>query len=295
MNCKPENAAVTIIVLDYSGTLSLMCTEFGKSGRLEEELVTSGLADFGVRGARFFWNEMVNPAWEEGSTTRAGYHTVLLKRLHGLLKRSGPVRQKEIADALSRFTSRYFDSCRIDERWKHLLRLFAKDPGTLVIIATDHYIEATHVIIEELSRIDIEALSISGETVPRSTDKEFFYIANSAELGFHKSDRRFWESVALKVPESKGKILLVDDFGYNESSESSYNRLQCVKRRKSDMIASLSSVFGSRVTEIAFLVQMGDEEKNCGQTERMPTFTVKELIEMVEEKYEFLSELRFSC
>ena len=69
-----------LVILDYSGTLSLEAPNFAEPDRLVRELAASGLADFGIATPALFWEQLVNPTWTEGSTTQSGYKQIIAER-----------------------------------------------------------------------------------------------------------------------------------------------------------------------------------------------------------------------
>ena len=176
-------AAVHTVIFDYSGTLSLDAVTFGRSERLMVELAASGLAGLGVQSTDFFWNEIVGPTWHEGSTTSIGYRRVLEKRLQELFHIPPDSKSHGVMkSAVSRFVARYFESCRIDPRWLPLLSRLNEDPAIKVVIATDHYREATNTIIKELAGLHIGASALND--VESLCMIPTFFVANSADLGF---------------------------------------------------------------------------------------------------------------
>ncbi|MBE0555684.1 MAG: hypothetical protein IH628_00495, partial [Proteobacteria bacterium] len=60
----------TVLIFDYSGTLSLEMPRFARAENLRRALAETGLAAVGVTGPEIFWDEIVNPTWVEGSTTQ---------------------------------------------------------------------------------------------------------------------------------------------------------------------------------------------------------------------------------
>ena len=55
--------AKKLIIFDYSGTLSLESTLFGRPDYLMKQLKESGLMDLGVTSPTIFWEQIVNPTW----------------------------------------------------------------------------------------------------------------------------------------------------------------------------------------------------------------------------------------
>ena len=71
----------TLLVLDFSGVLSLEAVCFGMPDRLEQALRHSGLWELGVDGAHY-WNDVVKPTWDLGSTTRTPYAYLMAQHVH---------------------------------------------------------------------------------------------------------------------------------------------------------------------------------------------------------------------
>lgn len=68
----------TLVMLDFSGTLSIETVRFGQPENLECALLDSGLWALGVDSLKIFWEEIVSPTWERGSTTQIGYVQLLI-------------------------------------------------------------------------------------------------------------------------------------------------------------------------------------------------------------------------
>ncbi|MDO9516293.1 MAG: hypothetical protein Q7J01_09370, partial [Syntrophales bacterium] len=196
-----------LVIFDYSGTLSPDAVRFAEDDTLTEELERSGLAALGVADPETFWNEIVNPTWEEGSTTPIGYGEVISRRIKEAFSPAVPDDQIRISAA--RFVDSYLTHSLIDGRWSSILGKLGNDPATMTVIATDHYAEATGYIVRYLGEM--------GAT-PSS-----FIVANSADMGAHKADRAFWKTLrnSLQLDTIRG-VLAVDDFGFNEGAGDSY-------------------------------------------------------------------------
>jgi len=238
-----------LIIFDYSGTLSLDAVLFARQGHLMKELRESGLADLGVTSPEIFWEEIVNPTWEEGSTTAVGYKGVIVKRIRG--KFSPSVSDNIIALAASRFVESYLGHSRVDKRWKHILRMLNERPDVCVVIATDHYAEATGCILEFLGELGIQTVTVKNALKPVE-----FVVANSADLGVHKADRRFWEILKVNLRlDAVRQILLIDDFGFNEMEGDSYGGLEKVEKRKEKTVGLLEKVFPANVQAVPFVIK----------------------------------------
>jgi hypothetical protein len=224
----------TLLIFDYSGTLSLEMPRFARPENLRCALTETGLTAVGVTGPEIFWEGIVNPTWVEGSTTQAGYKRVMAEQI-AVLGLAPGASAGEIAAAASRFVESYLDRARIEPDWRPLLARLSENPDVGVIVATDHYAEATGRIIDELRawgmpgvkagadpdceiHVPQEATVRSAPPYPRP-----FFIANTADHGAWKADAIFWETLKAKLRQDKvERLLVVDDFGFNEAAGDAY-------------------------------------------------------------------------
>ena len=246
-----------LVIFDYSGTLSLDAPRFGRQENLVPALAETGLAALGVATPEAFWDQIVNPTWTEGSTTYAGYKKVMVGRIAALgLAPGAPA--GEIEAAASRFVDRYLAESRIDPHWRPVLSHLSSRPDTAVIIATDHYAEATETIIRYLRSWSIPARKTGkGGTAPyflqNNRELSPLFVANSADLGAWKADRRFWEIVKLQLSlEHLRRLLLIDDFGFNEEEGNSYSERAKVTVRQAKTTDLLREIFQTAVEVIPF-------------------------------------------
>jgi len=251
-----------LIIFDYSGTLSLESTLFGRPDYLMKQLKESGLMDLGVTSPSTFWEQIVNPTWVEGSTTQAGYKKVMEDRISAILYQNmSIVSCVKISDAASLFVDTYLSNSRIEGRWQPVLDKFNRHPSVRVIIATDHYAEATDYILQFLKELHIQA--VPARVAMSTTGSTSVIVANSADLGFHKDDLRFWEILrnGLNLDEVR-HILLIDDFGCNEQKENSYSTPEKVEQRKRDTVRLLQEVFSAEVQAVPFIIEDDKNEKD---------------------------------
>jgi hypothetical protein len=248
-----------LIIFDYSGTLSLESTLFGRPDYLVKRLKESGLADMGVTSLSIFWEQIVNPTWVEGSTTQVGYKKVIEDRIKAILyQNKSIVPSMKISDAASLFVDSYLRHSRIDNRWQPVLDKLNVHPSVRAIVATDHYAEATGYILQFLEELHIQA--VSAKAAMNARRSKSVIVANSADLGFHKDNTRFWE--ILKNGLHMGgvrHVLLVDDFGCNEQKDDSYSIPEKVEQRRLDTVRLLQEVFSAKVQAIPFIIK---DEKN---------------------------------
>jgi len=251
-----------LIIFDYSGTLSLESTLFGRPDYLMKQLKERGLMDLGVTSPSTFWEQIVNPTWVEGSTTQAGYKKVMEDRISAILYQNmSIVSCVKISDAASLFVDTYLSNSRIEGRWQPVLDKFNRHPSVRVIIATDHYAEATDYILQFLKELHIQA--VPARVAMSTTGSTSVIVANSADLGFHKDDLRFWEILrnGLNLDEVR-HILLIDDFGCNEQKENSYSTPEKVEQRKRDTVRLLQEVFSAEVQAVPFIIEDDKNEKD---------------------------------
>lgn len=249
-----------LVIFDYSGTLSLEAPRFGQPANLVRALAESGLFSLGVTTPEIFWEEIVGPTWIEGSTTAIGYKRVMAERIAALGLAPGAT-GAEITAAASRFVDRYLDHSRIDPHWRPLLEKLAGYPGAAVVIATDHYAEATETIIRYLHSWDIPAWKAGEEAEPRLSPLFLFSVANSADIGFWKADRRFWEVLKSRFSlETVRSVLIIDDFGFNEDQGDSYGEWARIEARQEKTFTVLGEVFQAGVEVIPFFLKGRERE-----------------------------------
>lgn len=241
----------TLVIFDFSGTLSLGAVLFAKDKTIRRALKKSGLAGLGLENPETFWKELVEPTWEEGSTTARGYVGVLTDRLEHWPRPDqncpGPA---GIRQAVAHFVRAYFSYSLVDPRWEPAFKLLNSRRDTDTVIATDHYAEATEHIINELHKIDLIAAPLD-----RALRQEKFFVVNSADLGCHKSTREFWE--ILKNFLGAGfyrQILLVDDFGFNEQEDFYGGKARALQRRD-QVTAILKAVFQTELRTFSFFLE----------------------------------------
>ena len=258
MSNMTQSSEKMVVIFDYSGTLSLEAPRFGRPENLLRTFAESGLFSLGVTTPKIFGEEIVGPTWIEGSTTAIGYKRVMAERIEAL-GFAPAATFAEIAAAASRFVDRYLDHSRIDPHWRPLLEKLAGCPGAAVIIATDHYAEATEAIIRDLYSWDIPAGKTGKEAEPYSPF--LFSVANSADIGFWKTDRRFWE--VLKSQFSRERIrlvLIIDDFGFNEDQGDRYGEQAGLEARQGKTFTALGDVFQTGIEVIPFFLKAGERE-----------------------------------
>jgi hypothetical protein len=248
-----------LVIFDYSGTLSLEAPQFGRPANLVRAFAESGLSPLGVTTPKIFWEEIIIPTWIEGSTTARGYKRVLAERIEALGLAPGAA-SAEIAAAASRFVDRYLDHSRIDPGWRPILENLSVHPGTVLVIATDHYAEATETIIRYLHSWNLKARKAEAGGGEKGW-LSLFSVANSADIGFWKADRRYWEVLKSRLPlETVRSALIIDDFGFNEEQGDSDGEWAGVAARQEKTLNVLGEVFhAARV--IPFLLKGGERER----------------------------------
>jgi len=243
-----------LVIFDYSGTLSIEAPRFARPDGLVRALRESGLAALGVATPAFFWEQIVGPTWVEGSTTTAGYKEVMAKRIMALGLAAGQS-SPAIKAAASRFVEAYLDRSWIDPHWRPILSRLAGRPDIALVIATDHYGEIAEVILGHLKSWHLPARRVDAGTVlePQTAPVA---VASSADIGFWKADRRFWELLKAKLPlAALRSVLIVDDFGFNEEQGDRYGELSGVEARQDQTLSLLAEVFGVKIRVIPFFLK----------------------------------------
>jgi hypothetical protein len=240
-----------LVVFDYSGTLSLESAFFSRPERLRVVLQECGLADLGIVTPDIFWRDIVNPTWDEGSTTGIGYARLMKRCVRERAKRGF---SDEMVDrAVTAFVSCYFERSVVHAGWRPLLERMVGDQHICCVVATDHYAEATGYAIMHLRALGINALSIN--TV-RTVTVNHAYMANSADIGAQKADALFWERIrSILVPGGVTDVTLIDDFGCNETAGDAYAASGRVASRKVLTESLLKDVFAVPLYAIPFVIE----------------------------------------
>jgi hypothetical protein len=238
-----------LIIFDYSGTLSLEMAEFARPDYLMRQLKSSGLFALGVDSAALFWG-IVNATWTKGSTTGLRYKKVMRERILELFPEIAGSRQPEVSSAVSNFADAYLEHSRIDEHWRPVFEILSSDKSVQVIIATDHYAEATDAIIVQLAQWDLQAMAVTGNCPSN------IIVANSADIGVHKDRQQFWRIIKDALQQKYRRILLIDDFC----------NVNKVDKRQKKTVKMLREVFAAEVESIPFAVKDGRTVKLIAET-----------------------------
>ena len=264
-----------VVVLDFSGTLSVAGSRFAGAQHLADRLRDSGLWELGIDSPRLFWERLVNPTWQRGSTTSDGYAAVLAGAAAGVLHERGrDVPPATIERAAAAFAGHYFAHSAIAPQWRDWLRRLHDLDGVALVIATDHYAEATAHITAELA-----TLGIDGAPVAHSRPvHDRVLIANSADLGHHKTSAEFWVPVRDALGADHGtRLVLIDDFGATAADNAGYAERARIRRRSRATRAALQEVFGTPPHVVAFVIPPGASEDDLAgmvRTAERSTMTV---------------------
>lgn len=249
-----------LVIIDYCGTLSLEAPRFGYPENLIRALDQSGLAALGVSTPERFWGTIVEPTWVKGSTTSTGFARVMAERIESL-RLAPDALMGEIETATARFVAEYLAASRIDPRWRATLARLNEQDAVVTVVATDHYAEATGKITGYLDSWGIPAARIGQGEPPASG----FFVANSADLGVWKANRRFWEILKSELPlAALRRILLIDDFGVNEAPGDSYGEQDKVLIRREKTLSHLGETFDAVLEVVAF--DLPGKDRGCDAT-----------------------------
>lgn len=231
-----------LIIIDFSGTLSIDTVLFSRDEALTQALRDSGLWQRGLNSLNMFWQDIIAPTWTAGATSAIGYVETLTNALMQRLR----LPAEEVRRCVSAFAASYFAHSTIHAAWQPLLRQLCADPAVKVVIATDHYAEATELIRAQLAAIGI--LSI--------------LIANSADIGACKAERAFWEHVYGRLAsETFNRISVIDDFGANESQRDDYAAEAKIAKRQTEMTALLTEIFRCPVEIFPFKLSLKKQQR----------------------------------
>ncbi|MFO7952907.1 MAG: hypothetical protein R6U91_08935 [Bacillota bacterium] len=235
-----HNHKQDLVIFDFAGTLSLDTVLFSRNEVISRALEESGLAELGVTDPGTFWSEVVGPTWEKGSTTDTGYVNILSRQIKTKFSNpEKPLSYSQVQEAAAKFTENYFAHSQIDPKWKSTFDYLSGINKARVIIATDHYAEATKHIANELKKLGFAANPVS-----RAPKNQKINIANSADLGFNKSTSEFWSTLHKALGTMPyNNILLIDDFGFNEQEEDVYGGKNKALSRRDKTTAILKEIF----------------------------------------------------
>ena len=150
-----------LLVLDFSGVLSLAAVCFGMPDRLDQALRHSGLWELGVDGARY-WSDVVKPTWEVGSTTRTPYAYLVAQRVQ-----SPHVAFDDALRCAEQFVQAYMQASVIDPVWRALFDGLQAAHSITPLIATDHYAEATAHIAQQIAAMGWRAAALQTDASGR--------------------------------------------------------------------------------------------------------------------------------
>lgn len=248
-----------LIIFDFSGTLSLAAARFGQSENLTRSLEQSGLADMGIDEATY-WQQVIAPTWQKASTTARGLSAIMVQQIRNLAPQGISVTTVEAA--VARFVAAYLQASVVSSRWSPTLGAINCHPTAVAVVATDHYPEATTAVIDHLKGLGVSAAPLKSA---RTADlRRSFLVANSADIGYHKASLLFWQRVRTRLgPIRPEKILIVDDFGANETDRTGYAATDAVSHRKEKTVAVLKQAFDTPVTALPFVVETTGDSKGA--------------------------------
>lgn len=263
------------IIFDFSGTLSLQAARFGESETLTKALKSSGLWQMGLNRLDVFWNQLIGATWKEGATTPIGYASLLTGKLSQMLQAP----EADIFEFVSQFARLYFQHSAVESAWIPLLQKLIKHPDVTILIATDHYADATEQIIFELSKFNLQAVRLSAA---RSENGTVIFIANSANIGHLKAGVEFWEIVkkCQSLP-SPVVIHIVDDFGCNEPGQDSYAAKEKIAARREQTTSVLTHVFGCTIRVFPFFLE--DINKDAAALRAEVRSAIKAISDQIQE------------
>lgn len=241
----------SMLVLDFSGTLSLEAALYARDENLRRALEESGLWRMGVDSLAVFWDSIVNPTWQEGSTTGKGYTRLLFEEVRRIVASRGlEIPEADIWACAARFVEGYLRHSAIDLAWRPVLHRLLRHPGLVVVVATDHYAEATAHILSQLRALGFEAAPVLQGGAYR------VLVANSADLGAPKASEAFWAAVQrARGLWSLAQIVVVDDFGFHEQAQDAYHQQEKIARRQRETVQVLSAVFAAPTRVFPFLLR----------------------------------------
>jgi hypothetical protein len=241
----------TLVIIDYSGTLSLKAPLFGREELLIDELKKTGFTEFGIRNGSDFWDLIINPTWETASTSSIGYSQVIFEQVCKIRQiQPGSKSEGAIQKAARRLIGDYYAYAAIAPEWENLFKGLDKCPGVMVTVATDHYTETSVHILRQL-----ESLGSTGCPALQTGSNSAVKVANSADLGFPKGQKGFWERLkAVQDLKSITNVVVLEDFGFNEEPTDIYAQEKTPLQRSKDLTVTLTDVFNAPVSTFQFFL-----------------------------------------
>ena len=137
----------------------------------------------------------------------------------------------------------------------------------MAIIATDHYAEATDAIMAHLQRMHIDAAAV--QDFRRSeTHTGKLIVANSADLGVHKSQQHFWEMIRMQIPSKEiRRVLIVDDFGSREQTGDAYGAFERVALRRRLTLDMMKTAFAVPVRAVDIVAGSPDMSRQNAEAQ----------------------------
>lgn len=251
-----------LVIFDFSGTLSLGAVAFGQPDRLQRHLEKSGLAAVGIDTADRYWQMVVNPTWSAASRSAAGFRSIAAEHIR--TQKISTASRQSIDAACSRFVEAYLQNSSINPEWQPLLAEIQQTPAAAGLIATDHYAEATLAIQGHLAALGIPATPAS--ELKGIDTRTTFIVANSADIGCVKADRRFWQTLQdTCLPRPLKEVILVDDFGLSEQNADGYALPGRIAKRIAATQKALGEVLQAVLRVIPFRIE-GEPANAIGDT-----------------------------
>ena len=231
------NKSNCLIIFDFSGTLSIKTSWFGRKKSLINAFKASGLWDLGLRSVKMFWEKIISPTWYEGATTQIGYQTLLSNKILEL----GLMKKDQIDESTQLFTEFYLNQSNIEKLWIPILKKLYNHPFVTLLVVTDHYAEITNHISNQFKRIGFTTTSLCISSLNNKQEIEgSILIANSADMGCLKRSSVYWNQVkTVFSPKIFNQIIIIDDFGFNEAQEDKYSDMNKIFKR---MVSTLEGI-----------------------------------------------------
>ncbi|ADN01592.1 hypothetical protein [Spirochaeta thermophila] len=243
-----------LVILDYSGTVSLESVRFGTEERLRKALEESGLAALEVTPS-FLWKQVIETFWDRASKGGITYVESIVRALGTVCE--APEAQRE--QAARAFVRSYLRASTVDPVWARFLRIAG--PHLPILIATDHYLEAEQAILAHLEDEGIAAR-------PWPDASEGCMVACSARIGARKEETTFWEEVRRAYGSHPRVIHLVDDFGANEAPARRHPLTRRLQGRIERISTALLPLEAREVTIHPFVLPRLDDEDRAADTVR---------------------------
>ncbi|GAB4170684.1 MAG: hypothetical protein Kow00108_04820 [Calditrichia bacterium] len=262
----------SLILIDYSGTLTIGGMNFLKNDQANSLLDWELLNKFQIPDMQTFWEQLITPGWPKGAISDVPYPQLLLEQTEKL----NTILYHQYSETLSRmfkqFCYAYFEAQLPAHQWIPVIKSLNSQPSISVVICSDHYIDAAYYLLRYLREQGITCSFINPNV--RHVDDHQVFLAFSSLFGHTKEEKAYWHVLNSSLTFVPSEILIVDDFGANECDLDTFSQPQQVTIRKQQILNHIKDVFA--ITP------------QCIQVEKMGDLSINNAIDIFRQQFNVL-------